>query len=133
MRLVVSLGSLVRRHRWVAVGALAVVGALSWLTVHSQAQIDPGMKVLQVLYDGDAEVGRVYRDGHGPKYTEHWVLYPNYTYDQGARPGDAIQIVAFPGQGYTSLEDFLSRVPFPEGSRYVVVKCHEFDALPVGP
>jgi hypothetical protein len=88
------------------------------------------MKVLQVIYGGNVEVGRVYRDRAGPRYTEHWVLYPNYTSDQGARPGDAIHIVAFPGQGYTSLQDFLRRVPFPEGSRYVVVQCQEFDALP---
>jgi hypothetical protein len=114
----------------VAVSALAVVGALSWLTLRSQAQVDPGMKTLQAIYDGNVEVGRVYRDGTGPEYTEHWVLYPNYTYDQGARPGDAIHIVAFPGQGYMNLQDFLRRVPFPEGSRYVVVQCQEFDALP---
>jgi hypothetical protein len=132
MRLFVSLCSLVRRHRLVAVGVLAVFGALAWLTMHSQAQVDPGMKTLQVIYDGDVEVGRVYRDGAGAEYTEHWVLYPNYTYDQGARPGDAIHIVAFPGQGYTSLADFLRRVPFPGGSRYVVVQCQEFDALPAG-
>jgi hypothetical protein len=126
-----SLRSRVRR-RLLALGALAALGALSGMTMRSQAQRDPGLKVLQVIYQGDHEVGRVYRDGPGPKYTEHWVLFPNYTYDQDAQHGDSIHIVAYPGRGYTSLHDFLTHVPFPEGSRYVVVECHESNELPVG-
>jgi hypothetical protein len=58
------------------------------------------------------------------------VLYPNYTYDQGAQHGDAIHIVAHAGPGYQSTQDFLSRVPFPKGSRYVVTRCQEFHKLP---
>jgi hypothetical protein len=129
MKLFGSFRSLVRRQLF-ACCALAALAALSWMTLRCQAQIDPGMKVMQVIYQGDQEVGRVYRDGPGPKYTEHWVLFPNYTYDQGARLGDAIHIVAQEGPGYQSAQDFLSRVPFPKGARYVVTRCEEFAKLP---
>jgi hypothetical protein len=129
MKLLVSFRSLVRRQLF-ACCALAALAAGSWMTLRCQAQLDPGWKVMQVLYQGDQEAGHVFRDGTGPKYTEHWVLFPNYTYDQGARDGEAIHIVAHEGPGYQSLKDFLSRVPFPKGSRYVVTSCEEFDELP---
>jgi len=133
MRIVLSLCS--RRRLLAAVLTLAVLGVTSWVALTCRAQLDPDVKVMLVIYQDDAkgnviEVGRAYRDVEGPKYTEHWVLYPNYTFDQSPRAGVSIQIVAEPGQGYRSAADFLDRVPFPEGSRYVIAYCLEFDDLP---
>ena len=83
-----------------------------------------------IVYDGDTLVGQVYRDFAGPRYLEHWVLFPNYRFDQGGGPGRSVEIVAEPGRGYRSVKDFLARVPFPAGSRYVVAACQEYDRLP---
>jgi hypothetical protein len=82
-----------------------------------------------VVYEGDTEVGRVFRDLPGPEYTEHWVLFPNFSFDRGG--SKSMQIVAVPSPGYTSVDDFLARVPFPDGSRYVCTVCQEFDRLPI--
>ncbi len=131
MNLCGCLGSLVRRRWFAVVCALATLGALSWMTLRSHAQLDYRTDVILVIYDGELEVGRAYRDRAGARYTEHWVLFPNYTFDDGnARPGDSIRIVAERGPGYQSLDDFLDNVPFPKGSRYVICKCREFDELP---
>ena len=73
---------------------------------------------------------KAYRDAAGAAYTEHWVLFPYYRFDQGGGPGSSVEIVAEPGPGYRSAKDFLSRVPFPAGSRYVVAACQEYDRLP---
>ncbi len=105
---------------------LAMVGTLSYMASTSEAQLDPGYNVVLVVYQGETEVGRVYRDSAGSEYTEHWVLFPNYTFDVGGRPGRSMTVVAEPGPGYTSVKDFLSHVPFPKGSRYVNAHCIEF-------
>src|SRR5262245_27175114 len=107
--------------------ALAALAAASWLTANGRAQLDPGERVVLVVYDNGEEVGRCYRDLAGSRYTEHWVLFPNYRFDRGGEAGRSIAIVAEPGPGYRSAKDFLARVPFPEGSRYVIAACQEYD------
>ena len=115
---------------------LTVLGAGSWVTRTCQAQITPdsdrqtasGGRWELMVYEGDTEVGRVYRDGAGPDYTEHWVLFPNFRFDRGL--SKSMRIEAVPGRGYRDVDDFLARVPFPAGSRYVCTVCQEFDRLP---
>lgn len=131
-----SLQSLSRVRPWLltAVFGLALLGAASWLTkCWAQIPIEPdipGSRFALVVYDGPVEVGRVYRDVAGARYTEHWVLYGNYRFDQIRGPGASIRIVAERHAGYESVGDFLDRVPFPPGSRYVIAACQEFDELP---
>ncbi len=132
-----KLPGFLRRHVrglvFATVCAAAVLGALAWMTTRSQAQLDYKTDVILVIFEGEREVGRCYRDRAGATYTEHWVLFPNYTFDDGrARVGESIRIVAMPGPGYKDLEEFLDNVPFPEGSRYIVARCHEFRELPGG-
>ena len=121
--------SLARRPRALAL-ALAALAAASWLAARGQAQIDVGSRVVLVVYDAGEEVGRCYRDAAGSVYTEHWVLFPNYRFDRGGGPGRSIEVVAEEGPGYASAREFLACVPFPEGSRYVVCYCQEYDRLP---
>ena len=113
--------------------ATFVAGLIS-VTCLSQAlpQIDPGWDkgTGNVLYQEGVEVGRVYRDGIGDLYAEHWVLYPNYSYDTEAEPGDSVEIKLVKGAGYRDFNDFLTKVPFPKGSRYVEVLCAESFELP---
>lgn len=124
------------RRQWLltAAIALAAFAAGSWWTAHSRAQcpVEPdfGQSFGLVVYEAEAEVGRVYRDVEGASYTEHWVLYPNFSFDQTTRAGASMRIVAERGRGCASVEDFLDRVPFPKGSRYVIARCEEFDELP---
>ena len=111
-----------------AVVLLAALGAVSWVTMTCQAQLDPGLNVVLVVYEGDTEAGRVYRDAADSLYTEHWVLFPNFSFDRGG--SKSMRIEAVPGRGYRDVDDFLARVPFPAGSRYVCTVCQEFDRLP---
>jgi hypothetical protein len=121
-------------NRWLvpSILGLAALAVMLWPAGHCEAQIpvDPDNNTILVVYEGKTEVGRVYRDVEGDKYTEHWVLFPNYTFDQGGKPGRSVTIVAEPGRGYKSAEDFLDNVPFPKGSRYVITACWEYDSLP---
>lgn len=127
-----SVRSDVRRRLLPAVVTLAVLAAVSWATLTCWAQVPfflPGVEL--VVYESNVEVGRVYRDAAGPQYTEHWVLFPNYNFDQGG--SRSMQVVAVPGPGCSNARDFLARVPFPPGSRYVVAAWQEFDRLPASP
>jgi hypothetical protein len=131
MKLLPSLRLPGRRLLFAAICAAATIGALSWTTTRSQAQLDYRTDHILVIYQGELEVGRAYRDRPGPAYTEHYVLFPNYTFDSGRAPvGESIRIVAMPGPGYRNLDDFLGNVPFPKGSRYVISLCREFNRLP---
>ena len=84
-----------------------------------------------IVYQGTTEVGRVYRDVAGPRYTEHWVLFPGFRFDSAMRIGESMRIETVASEGYADVDDFLCRVPFPDGSRYVIADCVEFDSLPV--
>lgn len=119
------------RRRLLIACSLFAVGVAFWATFRAQVPVDPDYPEAyrNVLFDGDEEVGQVYRDVVGSSYTEHWVLYSNYTFDRIRKAGPSIEIVAEPG-GYRGVRDFLNRVPFPQGSRYVIARCEEFDRLP---
>ncbi len=112
-------------------GLIAIGLAALSPSARGQCPVDPD-KCKLVMFDGDTEVGRVYRDVAGSRYVEHWVLYPWYSFDRAERAGESIQIEVVGDGGYESVEDFLRNVPFPKGSRYVIAACQEFDSLPVG-
>ena len=118
---------------WAATIGTILIGLVSvtWLS-QAFCQIDPGWDKGSgnVLYQDGVEVGRVFRDSFDDVYTEHWVLYPNYSYDTEAEPGDSVEIKLVKGAGYRDLNDFLKHVPFPEGSRYVEAFCAESFRLP---
>src|SRR5262245_37125510 len=121
---------LLRRPRALVLTLAALAAAVWAAGGRAQIPINPDHDFVLVVYDAGEEVGRVYRDAAGPVYTEHWVLFPNYRFDQIRGPGGSIEIVAEPGPGYRSAREFLASVPFPEGSRYVIAACQEFDRLP---
>lgn len=81
------------------------------------------------LYQGGILVGEVYRQDADPSsYTEHWVLYPAYVY-----PNEKNGVVTElrPGRtDYRDLTDFLARVPWARGSRYVTSRCSDGTTLP---
>lgn len=115
---------------WLLAGVCVVVAFVAGTRLTNclaQVPVEPDLEAsfTLVVYEDEAEVGRVYRDVAGDRYTEHWVLYPNYTFDRIREAGGSIHIVAEKG-GYASLKDFLAHVPFPRGSRYVIAQCQEF-------
>jgi hypothetical protein len=74
-------------------------------------------------------VGQIYRaDTSTTTYLEHWVLYPGYVYPSEA---NGMKVVIRPGlAAYRDTVDFLSRVPWAPGSRYVRVDCADGTTLP---
>src|SRR5262249_1834421 len=81
----------------------------AWLAARGGAQVPwflPQGGTVLVVYDAGEEVGRVYRDAAGSSYIEHWVLFPNYRFDQGRGPGGSIEIVAEEGLSYRSAREF---------------------------
>ncbi|PON15104.1 hypothetical protein C2W62_25565 [Candidatus Entotheonella serta] len=114
-----------------SLGMLAAVGFVLLPHVWAQIPVD-GEKIFHlVIYnDRSNETGQVFRDRAGDIYTEHWVLFPNYDFDQAREPGAWLRVEAMAGRGYDSTQDFLDRVPFLEGSRYIRVEVQEFDQLP---
>ena len=119
--------------RWPSIFALVALGVAVSFARSGQGQVPINPDKLHLaLFEHDIEVGRVYRDRIGPEYVEHWVLFPGYSFDRAQRAGAALHIELVEGGSYESVDDFLKNVPFPRGSRYVVVACQEFDSLPVG-
>lgn len=112
------------------IGLLAISAVTVATNGRAQVPTNPDYGFRLVLYERESPVGLVYRDVAGSTYIEHWVLYPNFTFDRTQRAGSELHIVAEARRGYSSVEDYLDRVPFPEGSRYVVAACREFDSLP---
>lgn len=98
----------------------------------AKAQIDGGNRIY--LYENGVRVGEIYvpdRVEGQTEYVEHWVLYPKYLYP-GPQFIGALQIVASPTeQPYASEADFLRRVPFEKGSKYIRVTAQESSYLPV--
>ena len=63
-------------------------------------------------------------------YVEHWVLFADYVY-----PNRSLSLVTEirPSRDrYASLEDFLARVPWGPGFRYIRATAFESDSLPTG-
>lgn len=116
------------KRRWIVsvfVFAAALGGLLSRRGT-ARAQIDPQRQSL-ALYEArqgamPVLVGEVYREGADPsRYTEHWVLYPNYVYPS-ERTDHAVSLQVGHAE-YRDAADFLGRVSFERGSRYVRVAC----------
>ena len=110
----------------------ALALALLWLcghTTRAHAQIDPYRQSYGV-YQRDVLVAEIFReDTDAASYTEHWVLSRAYVY-----PGadTALTTVIHPsGRAYSGLADFVARVPWTDGSRYVEAACSDGAALPV--
>lgn len=108
----------------------ALTAALVALVVASraQAQIDPGnFDIVQ----GGAKVGEVFVPARAPgaqQYIEHWVLFQAYVYP-GPNAPLTTAIRPAPAR-YTSTADFINRVPWGTGFRYVRVVADDRDTLP---
>lgn len=116
------------KRRWIVsvfVFAAALGGLLSRRGT-ARAQIDPQRQSI-ALYEArqgsmPVLVGEVYREGADPtRYTEHWVLYPNYVYPS-ERTDHAVTLAGAHAE-YRDAADFLARVPFERGARYARVAC----------
>jgi hypothetical protein len=93
----------------------------------AEAQLDPGNFE---LYQDGVRVGEIFvpvRDRRARNYAEHWVLLPGY---ENPAPGGRTTEIRPVESRYQSLRDFFARVPFPDGSRYVVIGAHESARLP---
>jgi len=69
------------------------------------------------IYQGGNLVGVIYVPQRGPDtsvYSEYWVMSSRYVYPSEKTPVTT-QIVPSTGYHYTSLTDFLTKVPFAEG------------------
>jgi hypothetical protein len=115
---------------------LLVAAALAGAHVGpARAQVVPwdlsyGLYELDPATGTDRLVGEVYREDTGATgYTEHWVLYPEYVYPSEA---NGLAVTIRPGLSvYRNTEDFLARVPWAHGSRYVKTTCADGTTLPV--
>src|SRR5262245_50906860 len=105
---------------------LLATGALMLLSIvplpRASAQVPPDVKSLGIYQHG-VLVGEIYRSDTDPNnYSEHWVLYPGYVYPSER---NGIETSIRPGRAeYRDLRDFLARVPFGTGARYVVTSCN---------
>ena len=94
------------------------------------AQLDVGNRAFDI-YQREVKVGEIYRgeDASGSeKYVEHWVLFDNYVYPS-ERNGIATELRPG-GTEYRDTSDFLARVPWEKGYRYVRVDCNDTATLP---
>ncbi|MDB4929314.1 MAG: hypothetical protein JWM10_1798 [Myxococcaceae bacterium] len=103
--------------------------AFGALTLHghaARAQIDPGLRSFGVYESrpglAPTLLGELFREGADPAhYVEHWVLYPGY---ENPSATNGVVVTLRPGQrAYRDAADFLARVPFGRGSRYVHTDC----------
>lgn len=108
--------------------ALFALAASSLGGPAARAQIDP-YRISVGVYQNDVLVGEVWRDGVDPaRYTEHWVLSARYVY-----PSERNRVTPTlrpSGRAYENLRDFLARVPWADGSRYVVADCADGTTIP---
>jgi hypothetical protein len=102
------------------------------LVTPASAQVDPGE---YQIYQGGVVVGIIYVPERGPDptiYAEYWVLSSHYIYPS-AKTMVATEIVPMATNPYTSLTDFIMRVPWAEGYRFVTVIAKDRATLPVVP
>lgn len=120
------------RRRLFAIPVSLVLGVLGLLgdSSRAHAQLEPDTQSYGV-YQNDRLAAEIFReDTSGSNYTEHWVLYPNYVYPNTSN--SVVSIVRASGRRYSDLADFVARVPWSAGSRYVEAACNDGDALPTG-
>jgi hypothetical protein len=84
------------------------------------------------IYQGGNIVGVIYVPARGADttvYTEYWVMSNRYVYPSEKMPVTT-QIVPSTGYHYTSLTDFLAKVPWGDGFHYVTVVAFDRMTLP---
>jgi hypothetical protein len=120
--------------RAIVCGAILLGLVVAWAALDfgspAEAQLDPGNFE---LYQNGVKVGEVFvpvRDRNARNYSEHWVLFAAYVDPAEGRGSTEIRPVA---PRYQTLPDFFRRVPFEDGSRYVLIGAHESDHLPGRP
>lgn len=106
--------------------ALATTAATPMRSAQAQT-VDSNLSI--AIVQNGVIVGEIFRSDTDPeRYVEHWVLYPGYAY-VGPRNGFTTELR--PGyRDYRSATDFLARVPFATGSRYVKVDCLDGATIP---
>lgn len=105
---------------------LAAAGFVSSLLT-AQVPIDANR-----LFQLDAQVGWVYgtaREVGDPFYTEHWVLSPEFV-KPSLQSQAKLQVVPQSPSEFKDEQDFLARVPFSKGSKYIRATVQEFNYLP---
>jgi hypothetical protein len=120
--------SLFRARRVLA--ALCVFLVSLCLSIPAFAQLDYDT---YDIYQGGNIVGVIYVPERGPDtgvYNEYWVMSNRYVYPS-ERTKVTTQIVPSTGYHYTSLTDFLTKVPWGEGFHYVTVVAFDRMTLPV--
>ena len=99
-------------------------------------QVDPGIHDVYQRVEFRSErkfVAQIYvpeRMADETTYVEHWVLFADYVY-----PNNSLSLVTeiVPSRDrYASLEDFLARVPWGPGFRYIRATAFESSSLPTG-
>lgn len=122
------------RSKWFGLAAVVTLAVSSMAGERiARAQLEPDLQsfgIYEPTLSGPYVLrGEIFRVGtDSATYTEHWVLYPGYVYPS-AQNGVHVEIV--PGlHAYSSERDFLSRVSFPTGSRYVKAACADGTRLP---
>lgn len=87
------------------------------------------------IYQNGNIVGVIYVPQRGPDpsvYAEYWVMSNRYVYPSERNP-ITTQIVPTSGYHYTSLTDFLAKVPWGDGFHYVTVVAFDRTSLPAPP
>ena len=96
--------------------------------------IPPSLITTPMIFtQGGNVVGVIYVPQRGPDtsvYAEYWVMSNRYVYPSEKTPVTT-QIVPSTGYHYTSLTDFLTKVPFGDGFHYVTVVACDRTTLPV--
>lgn len=109
--------------------AAAGVGLFAIGLIQATAQTDFGF---YQIYQSGKKVGEIYtpeREADATQYVEHWVLYKGYVYPKKGLT--MVTEIRPTGQGYySSAEDFLKRVPFGAGYRYVRIDATDTDTIP---
>jgi len=84
------------------------------------------------MFQGGNIVGVIYVPQRGPDtsvYAEYWVMSNRYVYPSEKNPVETT-IKPTSGYHYTSLTDFLAKVPFGDGFHYVTVVAFDRTSLP---
>jgi hypothetical protein len=130
-----------RRRTLVAVAALVAIAGATLVDRRAEAFVTNDSGTSTAIFQNGVLAGEIYRvdppdpdvdppdpdvDPPDPDRTEHWVLFPAYVYP---RAGSGIVTRLVPNyRRYRGLEDFLARVPFEKGSRYVRVDAYDASA-----
>ena len=104
---------------------LAALGA--WSALLAQLDYDT-----YDIVQAEAVVGTIHvpdRVAGQEVYAEYRMLSPRYIYPSQKNPV-ATQIRSSTGVHYTSVANFFTTVPFPEGSRYVLAAAFDSASLP---